>query len=144
MSRLYQSYLPFVATLSTQTIFCLLRIQTQSCFSNSTARGIQRCFPNKSFNKRIMTLSLSSRSGFLPVEEIYEKRVTPYGNGAKIDPQKKIYWKKGVCNRFKRLRGFFDYKVVFYFCPRADLSKSFKYYCAMLGDTGRFTGFTWR
>jgi len=28
------------------------------------------------------------------VEEIYEKRVTPYGNGAKIDAQKKHIGKK--------------------------------------------------
>ena len=28
------------------------------------------------------------------VEEIYEKRVTPYGNGAKIDSQKKYIGKR--------------------------------------------------
>jgi putative transposon-encoded protein len=28
------------------------------------------------------------------VEEIYEKRVTPYGNGAKIDAQKKYIGKR--------------------------------------------------
>ena len=28
------------------------------------------------------------------VEEIYEKRITPYGNGAKIDAQKKYIGKR--------------------------------------------------
>ncbi|NJD53148.1 MAG: DUF2080 family transposase-associated protein [Candidatus Methanoperedens sp.] len=28
------------------------------------------------------------------VEEIYEKRITPYGNGAKIDAQKKFIGKR--------------------------------------------------
>lgn len=30
------------------------------------------------------------------VEELYEKRVTPYGNGAKIDSQKKFIGKKAI------------------------------------------------
>lgn len=30
------------------------------------------------------------------VEEIFEKKVTPYGNGAKIDSQKKFIGKKAI------------------------------------------------
>ena len=30
------------------------------------------------------------------VEELYEKRVTPYGNGAKIDSHKKFIGKKAI------------------------------------------------
>lgn len=30
------------------------------------------------------------------VEEIFEKKVTPYGNGAKIDSQKRLIGKKAI------------------------------------------------
>ncbi len=30
------------------------------------------------------------------VEEIFEKKITPYGNGAKIDSQKKFIGKKAI------------------------------------------------